>query len=103
MPGSQTITVHGTPWSRCLSTITSRGTRIKGCAASAEATTPNSSSISRDHRQEGLGIAFELRFADAWDRRELGLAAGFEARHLDQRRVVEDDIGRQRLAARELE
>src|SRR5579883_3171762 len=57
----------------------------------------------RHHREKDLAVAVELAAADAGDEGERGAVARAAAHHLQERRVVEDDIGRHALLAREIE
>jgi hypothetical protein len=53
-----------------------------------------------DHRQEGWAVAVELCFTDTGNIRHFGTRSGSDGRQFDQRLVVENDIGRQVLRAR---
>src|SRR6266849_2499685 len=57
----------------------------------------------RYHLQERLAIALELAAADAGDLAELGEAARSPSDHVHERRIVEDNVRRHALFARQLQ
>src|SRR6185437_12863872 len=56
---------------------------------------------SRDHLEELRAVAAELAGADAGDLRHLGEIAWPRRRHRNQRRIMEDDVGRHMMLVRE--